>query len=168
MCIEFHFVLGILWCRHYIAGLVVKNLDTIVKQVSSNAAIGIVYFVSIWWAITQVTQRVITLDSNYPKNKLGYDYSETVYLIKGDTSVSYYKCTALAVVTACCLGWAIVSRYTKVKAAWKKLYLELKKKEEELNEPTNMTELVAEYAEAPVTGTTAEQQRLLNGGQLPH
>ena len=73
-----------------------------------------------------------------------------------------------AVVTACCLGWAIVSRYTKVKAAWKKLYLELKKKEEELNEPTNMTELVAEYTEAPVTGTTAEQQRLLNGGQLPH
>jgi hypothetical protein len=61
-----------------------------------------------------------------------------------------------------------VSRYTKVKAAWKKLYLELKKKEEEMNEPTNMEELVQEYTEAPATGSAAEQQRLLAQGQLPH
>jgi hypothetical protein len=145
-------------CRHFIAGIIVKNLNTIVKQVASNGSFMIVYFVSLWWAGIEVESRAWTpyrLHANTDAgNKFGINYTEKINFISGSTDFSKDLFTLLIMVTAICLGWAIVSKYTKCKNNWKKLYNELKESEDALNAPdaAEMHEQGEEGETAPLVG----------------
>jgi hypothetical protein len=161
----------VLFTRHFVAGIIVKNLNTIVKQVASNGSLIIVYFVSMWWAGIESEPFGITRDykpseqgPEFTKDKSPYDlyynkygiaYTDKQAFIKGSTQFNITLFTVLILVTGICLGWAIVSKYTKCKNNWKKLYLELKESEDAINaeEPTSFpVEQGTEQEQAPLVG----------------
>ena len=82
------FAFAILFTHHYIAGLVVKNLDTIVKQVASTSSIVWVFFISLWWASINVQTRVIPVVNAFPPNTIGYPFTQTVKLKKNLENIS--------------------------------------------------------------------------------
>jgi len=146
--------------RHFVSGIIVKNLDTIVKQVASNAAFMIVYFVSLWWGtLVVVSDAVMKADDK--RNKFGFEYTRDITFIPASEKIDAFKIIMLVMVSMICLGWAVVSKYTKVKNTWKKQYNQLLESEKQLN-----AEVDPQFGEAPVADSAeVERQQLLAGEQ---